>query len=348
MTFPAVTTLQQIITLAHQQYGIRFQLSTTQLVAFANMIQMIAYNQDMAAFEEWNQKLYFGQDAFGTQASYTAPADTDIGKVVTGSTTSTFGTLMNFKTSNRLHHWVIEPNDGTKFALIAGETLTIVGGSVASLVVAEGQSYPVSNGPYRVPRLSLGNPPFRKLIGVTRVTDKQVFGVPASDSASDPFDYGLNLNYFPERKVNTPLRWDEVRKEITLVTTAGPEITLTASGAASPNMLNDSDYRWAYYINPPTITDISDESSLILPEEYRYEVLYKGISLLADTATYGDYASVRQLIDPLCSRFWEDKGVQFQAFGKANDWISHGDSWDQYGSGQQGNWHSHGLGDNWA
>jgi len=299
------------------------------------MIQMIAYNQDMAAFEEWNQKVYFGQDVFGNNTPYTSAIESDIGKVVTGSTTATFGKLLNYKTNNRLHQWIIEPNDGTTFALTAGETLTIVGGT-GSMVVSEGQSYKTSNGPYRAPRAATGNPPFRKFIGITRVTDRQIYGVPHSDSSSDLFDYGLDLNYFPDRKVNVPYRWNEIRKEVTLITTDGPEITKTAVGATAPAMLNDSDYRWVYYINPPTISAATDgDDVVILPEEYRYEVLYKGMSMLADTATYGDFASIREMIEPLCSRFWEDKGVQFQAFGKANDWISHGDSWDTYGSGRQ-------------
>ena len=100
MTYPAVTTLQSIITLAHQQYGIRFQLTPAQLVAFANMCQMIAYNQDMAAFEEWNQKIYFGQDVFGTNATYVSPIESDIGKTVSGSASGVIGTLLNFKSNS--------------------------------------------------------------------------------------------------------------------------------------------------------------------------------------------------------------------------------------------------------
>ena len=346
MTFPAVTTLQDIILLAHQQYGIRFQLSQPQLVAFANIIQMIAYNQDMAAFEEWNQKLYFGQDVFFNNAVYTAPIESDLGLVVTGSTSGDIGTLLNFKSNNRLHQWIVEPTDGgVNFTLTAGETLTIVGGSPGSAVVSEGQEYKISNGPYRAPRATTNNPPFRKFIGLTKVTDKQIFGVPATDNAGDdPFDYGLDLNYFPDRRVNVPSRWDETRKEVRFITNDGLNITQTGIGAIAPATVNDSDYRWVYYINPPTVDNIEDEASVILPEEYRYEILYKGVERLADTATYGDQGDARALITPLCERFWEDRGVQFQAFGKANDWISHGDSYDIYGMGHQGRWHSHGPG----
>lgn len=346
MTYPAATTLQDIITLAHQQYGIRFQLQPAQLVAFANMVQMIAYNQDMAAFEEWNQKLFFGQDVFGNSAVYTSPVESDIGLQVQGTVSGlNLGTLINYKSQNRLHQWIIEPPDGgVALSLTAGETLTVTGGT-GSMVVAEGQDYKVSNGPYRAPRLSTGNPPFRKFIGITKVTDKQIYGVPAGSTLDNPFDYGLDLNYFSARKANVPFRWDENRKEVTLVTNDTLEIEQSSMGAIAPATVNDSAYRWIYYRNPPVIDDIADESQVILPEEYRYEILYKGIEMLADTATYGNQGSVRQMIEPLCARFWEDKGVQFEAFGKANDWISHGDSWDIYGTGHQGgNYHRHGLG----
>jgi len=344
MTFPAVTTLQSIITLAHQQYGIRFQLTQKQLVAFSNMVQMIAYNQDMAAFEEWNQILYLGQDVFGTNANYTEPVESDIGKVVSGSTSGVIGTLLNFKSVNRTHQWVVEPTDGgINFSLTAGETLTIVTGT-GSLAVAEGQDYLVSNGPYRYPRGTLGNPPFRKYIGITRITDKQIYGVPQPAPGTPPFDYGLDLNSFPDRKLNVPARPDEARKEVSLITNDTLEIEQTALGAIAPATLNTSPYRWVYYRNPPSITDISQEGNLILPEEYRYEVLYQGIEILADKATYGGADTVRKLIRAHCERFWEDVGVQFQAFGKANDWISHGDTWDDSRSGRTGNYHSHGLG----
>lgn len=347
MTYPAVTTLQSIITLAHQQYGIRFQLSNAQLVAFANMCQMIAYNQDMPAFEEWNQKVYLGQDVFGTRTPYTAPAETDIGEVVSGSASGAIGTLMNYKTENRLNQWIIEPTDVSgNFTLTAGETLTIPTGTAASLVVAEGQTYKVSNGPYRAPRTTEGNPPFRKFIGITKITDRQIYGVPSIADGTG-FDYGIDLNNYNARKINVPYRWDEARKEVNLITNDSLEIVQTGLGAIAPATVNDSEYRWVYYRNPPTITDISQEYNVILPEEYRYEILYKGIEMLADTATYGSQGTVRETIARNCSRFWEDKGVQFQAFGKANDWISWGDTWQDGQGGGHNGYHSHGLGDAW-
>ncbi|MCP3683426.1 MAG: hypothetical protein GY861_12130 [bacterium] len=324
MTYPAVTTLQSIITLAHQQYGIRFQLSSEQLVAFANMCQMIAYKQDLPAFEEWNQKLFLGQDVFGTRTSYTSPLEADLGEVVSGSTSGAIGTLLNYKTENRINKWIIEPTDGAgNFTLTAGETLTIPTGSSASLVVAEGQDYLTSNGPYRAPRESEGNPAFRKFLGITKVTDQQIFNS-KKYYETDSLDYGLDLDSYSDRKMNVPYRWDENRKEVTLTPPETLEILQTDLGATSPATINDSNYRWVYYINPPTITNISQEDRVILPEEYRYEILYKGIEILADNATYGSKGSVRDLLAPNCARFWEDKGVQYQAFGDASDWISEG------------------------
>jgi len=326
MTYPAATTLSAVITLAQQQYGSRFQVTPAQLVTFANMIQMIAYNQDLAAFEEWNQKLYLGQDVFSASGSYTSPIVSDIGKVVSGDTSGDIGTLINYKTVNRLNQWIVEPTDGgTNFSLTDGETLTITSGT-GSCVVAEGQSYKVSNGPYPYPRTTKDdNPPFRKFIGITKVTDLQIFG-DNNYNYGDGLDYGVDLNSYPDRKMNIPVRLNEFREEVTIVSSSTLAITQTAVGATAPATVNDSDYRWVYYRNPPVINDRNDETQCVIPEEYRYEILYEGIARLADVATYGERGSVREIIEPLCERFWEDKGVQFQAFGKANDWISEGDA----------------------
>jgi len=338
MTYPAGTTLSDIVDLAVQQYGIRFQITPEQFVSFANMIQMIAYNNDLAAFEEWNQKLYLGQDVFSALGSYTSPVEADIGKTVDGSVSGAgVGTLLNYKTENRLNQWIIEPPDGgVAISLTAGETLSINTGT-GSCVVAEGQEYKVSDGPYRYPRTTTdSNPPFRKFIGITKVTDLQIFGN-NREQYGDGLDYGFDLNSYPDREMNIPSRPDDIRKEVKLITDGTLEITQSSLGATAPATVNDSPYRWVYYRNPPLITNVNNETQVILPEEYRYEVLYDGMALLADVATYGEKGTVREIIAPLCERFWEDKGVQFQAFGKANDFISQGEPMDTFHASGYGN-----------
>lgn len=333
-----VTTLTDIIKLALNQYGIRFQVSQQQLVDFANTIQYIAYNQDLGYFEQWDQIFLFGQEVFlETDVTYTEPIDSDIGNDVSGSISGVIGKLMNFNTKNRLNKWIIEPPDGgPNFTLADSEILTIVGGSSATGVVCPGQSLEVSTGPYRMPSVAFGNPPFRKLIGVTNTNDKQIFHVPANNTFDGFDDYGYNLNTVPGRAQNVPFRLNNVREhlEMTLVTSTAPEITQTKE-ACGPGgtTLNTSNWRWIYFKNPPSITDISDETKLVIPEEYRYEILFKGITRLADTSTYGDMGSVREMIAPLCERFWEDMRTQYQQFGRGSDWVSHGDNWDIYGIG---------------
>lgn len=338
---PPVTTLQQIITLAHQQYGIRFQLSKQQLVDFANMIQYIAYNQDSDAFVVWDQMVVLGIDTLlETDPSYISPLDTDIGKDVSGSINGVKGTLINFETRNRANKWIIAPPDGTSDVIFADqEILTIVGGSPATGVAVNGQNFFVSSGPYRVPSMALGNPPFRKYIGITQTTDKQMFEVPPNNGFDGPDDYGLLLNSQPGRRQNFPFRYNIKKQEVQLVASTPPEITQTDELLGpGGTQLNTSKFRWIYWFNPPPILTINDEASVILPEEYRYEILYTGISRLADTATYGDSGSIRQLIEPLCKRFWEDMRDQYQQMGRGSDWVSHGDQWDWYGLGLQGPW----------
>jgi hypothetical protein len=176
-------------------------------------------------------------------------------------------------------------------------------------------------------------------VGVTQVTDKQMFQVPPNNGYDGVDDYGLLLNSLPGRHQNFPYRFNIAKNEVTLVSSTPPEITTTQMNfGEGGTVLNTSKLRWIYYKNPPSITDISQEERLILPERYRYEVIYKGISLLADTATYGEAGTVRQLIEPVCERFWEDMRYQYQQYGRGSDYISHGDNWDYYGLGMQGPW----------
>jgi len=331
-----VTKLVDIIQLALNQYGIRFQLSQQQLVNFANMVQYIAFNKDLACFEEWGQVFLLGQDVFlETAGTYSEPVNSDIGLEVSGSTSGVVGKLMNYRTKNRLNKWIIEPPDGgPNFTLVAGETITVVGGSGATGVVCISQAFDVSRGPYRMPSDAAGNPPFRKLIGVTNVDDKQIFHVPPNNGFDGFDDYGLQLNNLPGRNQNFPFRLEKVREyyEISLVSSQPPTIDQTEE-ACGPGgtTINTSALRWIYYKNPPPIIEIEDDDKLVIPEEYRYEVLFMGISRLADTATYGDMGSVRQIIEPICERFWEDMRTQYQQFGRGSDWIGHGDNWDIYG-----------------
>ena len=353
MSHAAVTTLTDIVTLALEQYGSRFQVTTDQLVKFANMIQYIAYNKDVDAFVEYDQIFTLGIDVFveTSSSSYTAPIDSDIGLDVSGSTTGVVGTLLNYNTTNRINRWIIEPPDGTtSVTLVAGETLTVVSGSACTGAVVTGQDYTVSNGPYRMPGTETGQPPFRKFIGVTQVTDKQMFHVPPNNSFDGYDDYGLYLNSRPGRNQNFPYRFNIAKKEITLVSSTPPEITTTTETfGESATVLNTSKLRWIYYKNPPAITDIGDEANLILPEQYRYEIMFKGISLLSDVATYGEAGTIRQLMEPVCARFWEDMRDQYQQYGRGSDYISHGDNFDIYGLGTQGasNRGTNGRGASW-
>ena len=338
-----VTTLSDIIKLAHNQYGIRFQINQQQLVSFANMIQYIAYNKDLACFEEWNQIFILGQDVFlQTDVTYATPTDDDIGATVTGNTVGTVGKLLNYRTLNRINKWIIEPPDGGTAITLPDDEILTISGSSATGVICSGQDFEVSTGPYRVPSDAAGNPPFRKFIGVSTVTDRQIFHVPPNNSYDGFTDYGLMLDNQPGRRQNIPYRIEKMRNsiEVSLVTSTAPQILQTEEHCGpGGTTLNTSKLRWMYYKNPPSITSISDNDKLVIPEEYRYEILFKGISRLADTSTYGDMGSIRDMINPLCERFWEDMRTTYQQFGRGSDWVSHGDNWDWYGLGSTSGGH---------
>jgi hypothetical protein len=306
------------------------------------MIQYIAYNKDVDGFMEFDQRFTLGVDCYleTSTTSYTSAVDADIGLNVSGSVSGIVGKLLNFNTLNRINKWIIAPPDGvTSVSLADGEILTIVSGSSATGVVATGQDFNVSNGPYRMPCSQFGNPPFRKFVGVTQVTDRQQFQVAPTDSYDGTDDYGLLLNSRPGRSQNFPYRFDIAKQEVTLVTSTPPEITTTQETyGEGGTVLNSSKLRWIYYRNPPPITDVSQEERLILPEQYRYEIIYKGISLLSDVATYGEAGTIRQLLEPVCERFWEDMRYQYQEYGRGSAYISHGDDFDIYGIGRQSPW----------
>jgi len=326
-----ITTLADILTMVHNQYGIRFQANTEELVRYANMIQYIVYNQDLSCFVEDEQTFVLGQDVFmDTDTSYIAPTDSDIGKTVVGNTVGSIGKLMNYQTKNRSNKWIIEPPDGgTEITLPDDEILTLAG-STGTGVVCDGQPFNVSTGPYRMPTAAAGNPPYRKLIGVSTLTDEERFRVPNNSGYDGIDDYGIALNETGGRYKNTPYILNKVNQhmEITLVLTTAPQIIQTEEACGPGGItLNTSSYRWSYYTNPPPIENKADEDNLVIPEEYRYEVFFKGISRLADTGTFGDMGSVRDLIAPLCERFWEDMRTQEQAYGRSSSWISHGDQW---------------------
>jgi len=338
---PVTTTLSSIITLALQQMGSRFQVSVEQLVAFANTIQYIAYNKDVDAFVEYEQEVILGYDIYlnFNNATYTEPINSDITLEVVGNTVGEIGTLLNYGTLNRSNKWIVAPVNGitTIPTIPAGEIISLSGAGVdasfATGVVSPNQSFEVSNGPYRMPDAIFGNPACRKLIGITKVTDAQKFGTSPGGDSTGYNDYGMYLNSTPGRHQNYPYQFNIEKQEVTLVASTPPEITIVSDGSKLPGGegITTSKLRWIYYKNPPPITDVNDDASLILPERYRYEVIFKGISLLADIATYGEAGTIRQLIEPVCERFWDDMRDQYEAYGRNNSYISEGDTWVEPG-----------------
>ena len=328
-----VTTLRTIVQLILKQYGSRFQVTVPQIVRFINEIQYIALNQDFCSRIEYDQTFFLGQDCFleTDSITYTAPDFSDLGKIVEGSTLGSIGKLMNFQTENRINKWIIEPPDGgPNFVIPNFEVLTIPTGSPATGLVCKNQEYKVSSGPYHPPDvLDPTAPPYRKLDMITLVTDRQLFGLPPNSSFDGLDDYGLFLNRRPgSRNLGLAYRKNDETNEVTLQLSVPPEIKQTEETCGpGGTTLNTSDLRWFYWKNPPAIEDIDDEDKVILPQEYRYEILYEGASLMADRATFGNKGSIRQLIDQgLFERFWEDKRVQYQAYGSSvSDWISEGD-----------------------
>ena len=248
--------LQQIFSLVNQNK--RFKLHPDQLPILVDQAQKLAFDQDMTSFLKTDQILTILFEITFLSAGYTSAVVGDIGKTVVGGTSGS-GTLVSY--DNTLRVWVVSITaDASKF--IASETITITAGTGAGTLTAT-EFLETHKGPYAYPTAT----PVRKMVGVTIATDAQIFGT-AATYISDRDDYGIPLNKFDRRRTYLPATLDRFDRTFTFVNL--PTDTLT-----QPNTI----YRWWYYRRPPTISTVSDDANLILPEEYHQHLVQMAIRL---------------------------------------------------------------------
>ena len=214
-------TITEIITLAEQEYGARYQVSQATLLSYLDTVQKTAFNKDLEAFKYW------------------------------------------------------------------GAYLTINSGV----------------GPYAFPTTV----PVRKMIGVTAVTDADIFGT-TTRYVSDLDDYGMDLNIANERRFYEPGRIDAFARTFTFIN--DPETTANY-------------YRWVYYRRPGNITSLGS-TTLIIPEEYHHSVCLQGVIALCDNAVNGDKPMTKeQLLKPYMEGFWADMADAGLSLGRDN-WFNEG------------------------
>lgn len=263
-------TLAEIIDLAVAEYGTRYQLTAQQLLQHVDRIQKIAFNRDLDAFLYWENYLTVLSELTLSASGYTPAVTADIGKTVTNGSVS--GTLRYFNNTTR--KWAVE----TSGSFPAGAALTITGGAGAGTLSSSGVYY----GPYSWP----SDPPVRKMLGLTRVTDAQLWNNP---SLAEAYDYGERLNDYDPRRFIIPARKYDLERTNTFV----------YEPATDANT-----YRWVYYRRAPTISSEADDDKLLIPEEFHHTLIYQGVIALADNALYGD-KQPQELLEPYLAPFWE-------------------------------------------
>lgn len=223
--------------------AIRNKLATAQIVLIMDAVQRLAFDENMKAFQVWDEILTT-YDVLTFGATYTNAVVGDIGKTVVGTTSGAEGVLISY--DNTAKEWVISTSED----FTDGEAVTITTGTGAGTTDAD---YPQAGyvGPYTFPT----TPAVRKFLGVTAVTDRAILGIdPVYTSDAD--DYGLYLDTFMASRMFKPGRADEVG--------------LTFTFAESPT--HGTTYRWIYWREAPSIAGIAagDNANLLIPARYHF------------------------------------------------------------------------------
>lgn len=287
-------TLQEIANLAHAEYGGRYQITPAQYLRYFNIVQAMAYNQDLEAFKDYSNVLtiltQLNVDSFSV-----APISSDIGKLVTGVISGYTGTLVYYENGTRTLLAVELTDPDQEFT--DGETFTIASGIGAGTLEASDSSE-TYRGPYDFPT----SPLVRKMLGVTKATDAQLFAVEATLTGDD---YGLVT------QTNLEKIWERGRYSV-----RGPARSFTFIEA--PSIDPETVYRWVYFMRPPVIANFTDDANFWIQTEHHWSTFYQSVIALADNATYGD-KQPDELLKPYMEPWWEFMRAQNTPMGGIYD-----------------------------
>jgi hypothetical protein len=293
-------TLTEIVSDCARAYGARFQLSEAKILQFINTIQQVAFNRDLLAFLWFGDYLTVYQElAFDTAPLFVAG---DVGKVMTA--TGGTGTLISYNTATKTA--VVNTSDTLSGAFTLSGSATV--GAIASQATAK--------GPYSWAGLapSMGSlTPFtqpagvRRMLGVTRVTDAELFG---TQPPSGLTDYGFSPPRVGDRFLLENVRKYDMQRALTFIDT--PDTTANA-------------YRWVYYIRPPLINakTAADDANLLIPPEFHETVVKEGVALLADRSVYGE-RTPEQVLEQVLTPFWNAMQQPYTAMGENDNMRSEG------------------------
>lgn len=294
-------TLAEIVADCQRAYGARYQCSSAKILQFINTIQQVAFNRDLLAFLWWEDFLTVYQEVtFSALAADFVAAD--VGKTVTDGTVT--GTLRSFNNAKMTAQ--IETT-GT----FSG-TLTTTAGTGAGTF----ESQAVSKGPYSWAGLvpSLGsitgyttNGGVRRMIGLTRLTEQQIFNTSPPRSLTD---YNFNAGSQNDRYFLENVRKYDMQRALKFIDTP---------------VTTEETYRWLYFIRPPTISGLTaaDNVNLLIPPEYHETVVKEGVGLLADRSVYGD-KTPESVLEIILTPFWNAMQQPYLAMGDNANHTSEG------------------------
>ena len=171
-------TLKQIASFINQ--STRNKLGADQIALIIDAVQRLGMDENMKALQVWTETLTIYRKLNITSFS-SGPVSGDIGKAVVGTTSAATGTLISYVNSSDEKYLVVSGDD----PFTDGEAFTITTGTGAGTIDTE-EGY---KGPYDFPT----DPPVRKLLGITTVTDVAIFGSEPVFIA-DEDDYGLRIH----------------------------------------------------------------------------------------------------------------------------------------------------------
>lgn len=229
------------------------QASPDLITIWLDNIQKSIFQKNQNAFLQYSQRLTVWQ-TINVSTFDTPFVESDIGKQFLGSDSGASGTIIAYDDTT-----ITVVTTGT---YADGEQGLVFGGTgVATLVNPTGQA--VYTGPYPAPT----DPPCRKIWGVTQRLPGRFW-----------LDYALDTStYWIDGVYNTTDYGMRVGQPSPFETGDVNDLDNTFKFSFDPSL--DATYYWVYWRNPPSITDLSDSSQLIIPESQHLALVIAAIQV---------------------------------------------------------------------
>jgi len=265
------------------------KLVPEQILVIIDTVQKMAFDYDAIEFKTL-------QDLYTYQLLEFEAADFTLGDAVVGTTVTSTGATGTIVA-------IIGADWNTNSGLVVDTDDTYA--SAVSFGTGSGTllSQATWKGPYDAPT----DPPVRKIHGIISVTDADIYGTyPTTEAQTD--DYGIPINgFFPDR-LFIPGRVNNLEKQFTF---SSPPTATTGVVATEPH------YRWWYWRTAPDINDTGDNSSLIIPAAFHFN-LAKACILEANAFLMGEVTDP-QIIRAHFKPWWETLRRQYTPMGPATN-----------------------------